>query len=197
MSRIKFDIQSERVQIVLALLKAAGAIALLALAPGALRLLKPARRHYSEESIRRTAYYLKRRGDVRFVNQNGQVFVSITKKGYNRLAQLESLRVRLPAQKPNTWDGKWRIVIFDIPERDRNLRDAFRSKLRELECVRLQGSVWVTPYEVRGEIKRLCEAGRFSRIAVQCILAYSFDEEVRFRKLFRLTPCVPKVSKLK
>lgn len=55
------------------------------------------------------------------------------------------------------WDGSWRIVIFDIPEKKRKLRDGFRFALREFGFKMLQGSIWICPYgdfeEVRSLIK--------------------------------------------
>src|SRR3989344_4682297 len=35
-------------------------------------------------------------------------------------------------KKPAKWDGEWRIVIFDIPERFKKAREALRKKLKDL-----------------------------------------------------------------
>jgi len=45
------------------------------------------------------------------------------------------------------WDKKWRVLIFDIPERRSNVRQQIRNTLRALGFVRLQDSVWVYPYD--------------------------------------------------
>lgn len=42
------------------------------------------------------------------------------------------------------WDGKWRIVIWDIPEKRRAVRDLLRFKLKQLGFTRWQKSVWVS-----------------------------------------------------
>ncbi|OGE44351.1 hypothetical protein A3B45_03670 [Candidatus Daviesbacteria bacterium RIFCSPLOWO2_01_FULL_39_12] len=42
------------------------------------------------------------------------------------------------------WDGKWRIVIWDIPEKRRVARDLLRYKLKWLGFKQLQKSVWIT-----------------------------------------------------
>ncbi|MBI2338277.1 hypothetical protein HYU95_03785 [Candidatus Daviesbacteria bacterium] len=42
------------------------------------------------------------------------------------------------------WDGKWRLVIFDVPEKRRAVRDLLRSKLKQWDFVILQQSVWGT-----------------------------------------------------
>lgn len=187
MSRRKFDINSDNVRIVLSVLKLVGGIALVLLAPNAVSLFVPKRKgQYDKLALRRSAYYLKRRGDVSFSKRNGETYVTITKQGENRLVQLEKVRVVRPQQQ-QAWDGKWRMVIFDIPEQERLLRDAFRRKLRELGCELLQGSVWVTPFDIRGEINRLRQAAKFNNISVQCVLAETFDDEAEYRKRFKLT----------
>lgn len=42
------------------------------------------------------------------------------------------------------WDGRWRLVIFDVPEKRRQARDLLRSKLKQWEFVHFQQSVWGT-----------------------------------------------------
>ena len=40
------------------------------------------------------------------------------------------------------WDGKWRIVIWDVPEKRRIARDLLRYKLKQLGFKLFQKSVW-------------------------------------------------------
>lgn len=42
------------------------------------------------------------------------------------------------------WDGKWRLVIWDIPEKRRSTRDLLRHKLKQLGFQCLQKSVWMS-----------------------------------------------------
>lgn len=46
-------------------------------------------------------------------------------------------------QRP--WDGRWRMVVFDVPRRERALRARLLNWLRREGFGCLQGSVWVTP----------------------------------------------------
>ncbi len=75
--------------------------------------------------------------------------IYLTKKGY-----LEILKYQIQ-RKHLKWDGKWRIVIFDIPEEKRNYRNFLRNILRWFGFRELQKSVWVFPYDIRGKIKEL------------------------------------------
>ncbi|MBL9168893.1 MAG: hypothetical protein JNN07_14230 [Verrucomicrobiales bacterium] len=43
------------------------------------------------------------------------------------------------------WDGKWRLVIFDVPNEHTRLRNRFRAQLRRAGYGWLQNSVWVSP----------------------------------------------------
>ncbi len=46
------------------------------------------------------------------------------------------------------WDGLWRIVLFDIAEEQRKVRDSIRRKLKSLGFAMFQKSVWITPFDV-------------------------------------------------
>lgn len=49
--------------------------------------------------------------------------------------------------KKQRWDGRWRIVMFDIPGHRRSTRDGIRRTLTALGFMRLQYSVWAYPYD--------------------------------------------------
>lgn len=42
------------------------------------------------------------------------------------------------------WDGKWRLVIWDIPEKRRHARDLLRHQLKQLGFEKIQNSVWAS-----------------------------------------------------
>lgn len=52
-----------------------------------------------------------------------------------------------------SWDGKWRVVIFDIPEKRRIARDILRSKLKEWGFKQLQKSVWACKKNCTKELR--------------------------------------------
>ncbi len=71
--------------------------------------------------------------------------LQLTSSGEKRL---RSLQCKSFAQnRPPRWDGKWRVLIFDIPERRRALRDEIRRTLLGNGFIRVQDSVWVYPYD--------------------------------------------------
>lgn len=83
----------------------------------------------------------------------GKTSIEITEKGKRRLLEYDFENIQLKAKKR---DGKWRIIIFDIPEDKKRSREAFRIKLVQLGCVRLQDSVFVSAFPCKEEIDFLC-----------------------------------------
>lgn len=62
------------------------------------------------------------------------------------------LKKSLYWSRRQVWDGKWRVVVFDIPEKQRHLRDGLRLELKELGFGCWQRSVWVTPFDIMREL---------------------------------------------
>ena len=96
-------------------------------------------------------YGLKRRGLVEFISEkDGKETVKLTIKGRSKVKEmdLDAITIKMPKK----WDEKWRIVIFDIPNRHTAAREALREKLKELGFCSLQKSVWAYPYPCEEEI---------------------------------------------
>lgn len=72
-------------------------------------------------------------------------FLELTKKGKEKLREWEHFNYQLP--RPETWDGRWRVLIFDIPEKRKWLRNRLRDTLYAVGFKRLQKSVWVYPHD--------------------------------------------------
>ncbi len=80
---------------------------------------------------------------------DGKISIEITDKGKRRLLEYDFENIKLKHKKR---DGKWRLIIFDIPEGKKKSRDAFRRKLLQLDCIRLQDSVFVSAYPCKDEV---------------------------------------------
>lgn len=74
------------------------------------------------------------------------------------------LRLHAPSAslRRRTWDGRWRMVMFDFPEVARKARDAFRRELKVHRMGCLQKSVWITPDPVIDDWKRLLAASELT-----------------------------------
>ena len=69
----------------------------------------------------------------------------LTEKGKKKLRSIERCDYQVP--RPSKWDKRWRVLIFDIKEERKSLRDKVRQTLVMIGFVRLQDSVWVYPYD--------------------------------------------------
>lgn len=87
---------------------------------------------------------------IEIYEKEGEERVEITEKGKRRVRKFQIDELKL--KRPKKWDGKWRIIIFDIPERFKRGRDALTRKIRDMEILKLQKSVYVCPFECRDEI---------------------------------------------
>lgn len=105
---------------------------------------------------------LERMMDLEFVHQ-GVERLMITTKGKNMLGETVAKTANLLGSK---WDGKWRIVIFDIPEKYAVLRNRVRFILKRSGFVQLQLSVWIFPYKCKELVTLIKEESRLSKFIV-------------------------------
>jgi len=84
------------------------------------------------------------------------------------------------------WDKKWRLVIFDVPEKLKKVRDALRYQLKRLGFIELQRSVFVLPFECKNEIEYIVEFYDI-RKCVRYIEADHIDNELDLKHKFRLS----------
>lgn len=129
--------------------------------------------------------YLKRHGllNVRF--KNNQMYISLTADGKKRVGKddIDSLAIL----SPKRWDGQWRILLFDVPSRERTKREALRGKLIELGFTMIQKSVWVHPYECSNEVQILKRFFGFNDRAVKVIpVPHLGGDEKRLMKEYQL-----------
>jgi len=82
----------------------------------------------------------------------GESHYVITKKG-----EREFDRILRNLRDSGKWDGRWRLVIFNLPEKKRDLRDRIRRALNRLGMGILQPSVWISPKDIKNEIENIRE----------------------------------------
>ncbi|OGG61728.1 CRISPR-associated endonuclease Cas2 [Candidatus Kaiserbacteria bacterium RIFCSPLOWO2_02_FULL_54_13] len=127
-------------------------LGLILMAPNAARLLKYVGKYIGPKPrlnrrINQAVNRLRERGLIERVETNRGIALRLTAKGAKLAASLEDEEKHFKIQKPKRWDCKWRIVIFDIWERRRSVRDRLRTLLQRNGFVKIQNSVWVYPYD--------------------------------------------------
>lgn len=88
-------------------------------------------------------------------NGDGTTSIIITELGQKQLLRMDLDNIKV--KSANKWDGFWRVVFFDVPEKKRQIRDALRDKLRQLDFYEFQHSVFIHPYPCEDEINFIAE----------------------------------------
>jgi len=115
-------------------------------------------------------------------NSDGSYTMILTDKGKMKALTYHFEKMKIEGEK---WDGKWRLVVFDIPEKIRGGRRALREKIRGLGFYELQKSVWIFPYECKDEIDFIIEFFNLRKYVRFCVLE-SIDNDLHLKKMFSL-----------
>ena len=85
--------------------------------------------------------------------ENKDKFLELTPKGKKRANGLVLDNIKIV--RPQKWDQKWRVVIYDIANDKKDKREILRQKLEHLGFLKLQESVYVFPFDCLQEINLL------------------------------------------
>lgn len=135
--------------------KAGGSLAIVFIAPGAApTILKPFMdsNNLTNPELKRTLRKMNEDGLISMKeSKDGKITVRLKKDGKEKALKysIEEMDIK----KPKKWDKKWRIVIFDIPEKKKLARDILQQKLRELGFKKIQNSIYVYPFPCEDEIE--------------------------------------------
>lgn len=129
-----------------------------AIAGNAVQLLKytplgDRKRKIKNYELNRSVKRLLDRGFLQKKLRKNIEHLELTDKGQKLILkyELESLA----KVKPPKWDKKYRVVIFDISENRRGIRDRLRVTIRGFGFIQLQQSVWIYPYPCQDIIELL------------------------------------------
>lgn len=107
------------------------------------------------QNLAKKIYVLKTKGYIRKFSEGKSQYFEITPKGLDKLAKCRLSDIKV--ERPSVWDCKWRVIIFDIPEKDRFIRDGIRLCLYQIGFKQIQKSVFVYPFECSNEISFICQ----------------------------------------
>ena len=134
---------------------------------------------YNPFYLKRTLTRLLSQG---MVEKDGDEY-QLTSRGKRWILKYTLADLSVP--KPSKWDGRWRLVIYDVARQKASLRSLFRSSLKRLGFYNVQESVWLYPYPCEKEIHFLrdyCGMGD----DVIYIIAHKIENDVSYRKNFGL-----------
>ncbi len=181
----RFPVQT----IVLRTLYTTGLIGTALLAPKAVRLFRYLDRSRAvsaatRERLRRTVSRMEKSGLIRQYERGGRALIELTEKGEAAAEQAIFDTYQIP--EPARWDGRWRLVIFDVRESRRNARRALRLALRNTGFYLLQDSVWTYPYPCDEFIQLVRARLKCGPEELLTCIAEGFENDRRLRSHFGL-----------
>ena len=137
-----------------------------------------------DKKFNRTVHYLKQRNLIKIKeNQKGTFAIELSKSGKKKIIEYDLDKLKINPMKK--WDGKWRFIMFDIPNKHKIRSNVLREKLKELEFYQYQKSVWIHPYPIEEEmefISQIFEVRPFIKLGEISAL----DNEYKLKKKFKL-----------
>lgn len=122
----------------------------------------PRREYYQGMANLKASGYIKREGK----------YVKLTQKGKQKALFTKWQLKKVDIKK---WDGKWRVISFDVPEKKKRLRERLRRKLQYLNFVKMQDSVWATPLPIEREIDELLQI-----LEIKYFIRYMTVEKINY-----------------
>ena len=141
-------------------------------------------KRYPRQRVANTFSRLRREGLIEVQKRGHQIYINLTPEGKKKagIYQINSISIKTPKK----WDGKWRLVIFDISELKRTMREAFRGKLKELGFMVIQKSVWIHPFPCEDEIVLLRDFFGLDKNDIQLIVAEKIEKEAELKTFFNI-----------
>lgn len=138
-------------------------------------------REKDKERFRVEMYRLIQAGFIKKYYDGKNFQIELSAKGKDKLKTY--LTEEIEIQRPQKWDKKWRLVIYDIANDRKDRRDVLRNKLENLGFLKLQESVYVFPFDCFNEIN-LIKNMYYLTPHVQYIVAERIETEANLIKKF-------------
>lgn len=187
-SKKQFNDRYQKIEKVLLLLASGVALTSVVLMPGTGKLLRKAGREsenewkeFNENYLKRTIKDLQKKKIVEIHEENGLPEVRLTEAGKTRILKfgLQNLTIF----KPVKWDGRFRMVFYDVYSTKSAVRDKFRHALLNSGFYKLQESVYIHAYPCEREIEFMRNYLGISG-EVRIILAERIENDKEFRQFF-------------
>ena len=182
------NIKNSKSKLILKCLATGGAIALLSMANPALphylirAYLK--NKKFQKDQFLRDLKRLQKRELINYRElKSGEANVIIKAAGKKLALQYEIDAIKI--EKPKNWDRRWRLVIFDIPDKKRVASNALGTKLKDLGFYKLQKSVYIHPFPCEKELEFTASIFEV-RDHVLLLYISKFEGEEKLMKHFNL-----------
>ncbi|MBU2595906.1 hypothetical protein KJ713_03695 [Patescibacteria group bacterium] len=146
-------------------------------------------REKDRTNFSKNLYYLKKNKLIKAFIRGKEEYIELTPKGEERAIYHFLKKTKIKRKK--IWDGKWRVVIFDICEDKKTKRETIREWLKSIGLVELQKSIYVYPFDFKRELDLMVGLLVVSDVKYMVcdiiegeekLIDYFFEEEILFEK---------------
>jgi hypothetical protein len=143
---------------------------------------------YSKQQLKNSFYYFQKKGWIDVTYRRGNTAIFLTEEGEKRakFCGVAKILHEATTDARKTWDGKWRIVFFDLSNEKSKERNAIRLLLRRCGFAFLQKSVWGYPHDCAAEVKFLRSFFLLKENEFRLVVSGEIGEEEHLRKHFQL-----------
>lgn len=109
---------------------------------------------HNEQAVRVAVSRMVKQGWLQSERKGNKSYYFLTERGIKRIDEAGRRIFKL---NPHEWDGKWRMIMYTIPETKRNLRDDLRKELLWSGFGSFTHSCWISPNNLEKEVELLIE----------------------------------------
>ena len=109
---------------------------------------------HNEQSVRVAVSRMMKQGWLNSEKKGNKSYYFLTPRGEIRM---EEAAVRIFKLMPHEWDGKWRMLMYTIPEEKRQIRDELRKELLWSGFGSFSNGCWITPNDLEKEVRLLID----------------------------------------
>lgn len=138
---------------------------------------------YPRRRIIDTIELMSRQGYVSIGKLDDDTIVKSTQKGKSKLKYyLLSSEVSTIS---GTWNQKWYLVTFEIPDKHKVARNKLIITLKEFGLVNYSKGIWLSPYDIRKPVKNLASQLGVAQF-INFIVASHIDRQSKFKRKFNI-----------
>jgi phenylacetic acid degradation operon negative regulatory protein len=107
---------------------------------------------HNEQVVRVSVSRMMKNGLLQSEKKGNKSYYSLTPRGVSRVDEAARRIYKLTSHE---WDKKWRVIMYNIPEEKRQIRDELRKELMWIGFGSLSNGCWVSPNNFKKEINLL------------------------------------------
>ena len=109
---------------------------------------------HTEQNVRVSVSRMVKQGWLQSEKKGNRSYYFLTKRGEKRMKEAANRIFKL---EPEKWDGKWRLLMYTIPEDKRQTRDELRKELLWSGFGSFSNGCWISPNNLEEEVKLLIQ----------------------------------------